>query len=808
MKSYLLILFMFYTMVLFSQASFKGGSYTGDATSNLTATPFTIYNGWGGDGDAQYSYLAQSTFNIYSGGNNDGNTSANLAPASAFNIYNGGNYDGNASAGFASAIAFNMYKGGDNDGNSSAALAPPIVFNIYAGGHNDGNTSTSLAPATAFNIYNGGDYDGNAAGAWAPLTTFTLYKGGNNDGNSHATLLRSPDFNLYVGGNNDGNAQYSFERCNPLTAISAGVSTITANSALFSWTGANPNSDYIIRLYYQNDTALLTTYTGMVEPGFNIVPVNGLTANTAYCVTLEEKCDDTRSSGVSNRYCFTTGAAILCPSPTMAGMYGNTSTSITVGWTPGSGNTTYEVLLTRTGSLDTFRVTGNITGSYATAMLSCLPVFTNFQFHIREGCGAPGSYSAWVSGSAYTSPGCSAPYGLAATVVNTQNANLRWESNYYDQVDRPYQISYGAGITNWEQGTLTPVTAVVPAQVVGATRTHALFLSGGVGNVTWYVREVCRECDTTFWVGPYTLPVSVCNVPTATSMYIDSLTTTTATLHFTSVNYNTASQIELHNNATSTYSYYNLPPNTSYNRSLVLTTLTPATTYVWRVRDVCSVNNTTVYTPWQNFTTPDGSTTTCTTPTNQGIWFTSGQYLMVKWDSPLYGDGTKAYQIASGMNIGSPAQATLVRGGGYHITQNPAFASLPYPTGNVPGFTWYVRDICAPTDTSAWLGPYVVGTSKTDGTDAALITESNTPADLLFEVYPNPNTGEVVNIRVEGEQQHYQLTITDLTGRVVSNIQLSNGTHAVNLTGLPAALYTIALKDANGIHVKRLLINR
>ncbi len=79
----------------------------------------------------------------------------------------------------------------------------------------------------------------------------------------------------------------------------------------------------------------------------------------------------------------------------------------------------------------------------------------------------------------------------------------------------------------------------------------------------------------------------------------------------------------------------------------------------------------------------------------------------------MYGNSSKAYEIAGGLNITSPNQATTREVNGYYISQTPAYPSYPFFTGNVP-FTWYVRDICNPGDTSAWLGPYIVGSSKTD----------------------------------------------------------------------------------------------
>ncbi|HLP20221.1 MAG TPA: T9SS type A sorting domain-containing protein, partial [Chitinophagales bacterium] len=471
-------------------------------------------------------------------------------------------------------------------------------------------------------------------------------------------------------------------------------------------------------------------------------------------------------------------------------------------------NSSYEIQLTPQGSGSPYMYGGPITGTPVNRTITCLPSSTFFTYQIREQCGV-NKYSDWVKGfSTYTSPRCTAPDGQAGTIVNTQNANLSWNSLYTNETSKPYQISYGVGITSAEQGTLTPVTTITPGQVSGTTRTHALNVASGVGNVTWFVREVCGLCDTTVWSGPHTLPAATCNVPNVNNMSTSSITTTSAIVSWLSTSYGATAVIELHDQTTGAYSYYNVGTGVGYSRTATLSGLFANTVYNWRVKEYCTTGDSTAYSVPKQFTTPGGGNNTCVAPINQGIFVTSGNVLIVKWESGLYLDGSKSYEIAAGMNITSPAQATIQQSSGYYRTQSPTFPTHFFANGNAPGFTWFVRDVCSPGNYSAWLGPYVMGSSsKTDETGVTAINEAPVN-DVEFKLYPNPNNGTALHIKTNMGGSA-ALTIYNLQGQLVAQQLLNaDGITNIDVSALADAVYTCHI--TNGQHTKavRLVIQR
>ncbi len=634
-------------------------------------------------------------------------------------------------------------------------LLPAYSQAVYSGGINDGFASHTLGKSP-FNLYQGGSNDGYAYHQLNFADGINFFKGGTNDGFAQHGLNHPNDFNIYKGGVQDGFA----------------VDGRTFNTTFSIYRGGlNDGFSYA----FKNSNSNYNFYKGGVADGF------------AYH----------GSNDVNHTY---------CPLPTTLQHISNTSSSVSLSWVPGSGNTVYQVMLIKNGTVDSFFASGSITAGPMAVSLSCLPTGSFFTYYVRESC-ADNAWSEWAGGfTCYTSTGCQTPTNQTASIVNTQNANLSWESNYGTQVDKPYQISYGIGINNANQGTKTAITTITPAQVNGNIRTHALYLAGGVGNITWYVREICSECDTTVWLGPNTLPANSCNVPLSTGMSVSNLTTTGATLNFTSSNYNSASKIELLNYSNSTSVFYDVFNSPSYVRQQILSGLTPNTQYGWRVKEYCSANDSTAYTAYQNFTTPVNSGGNCAAPTNQGIYVATGPMLIVKWLSPLYGNTSKGYQVAGGMNIGSPAQATIVQSNPYYISQTPQHPTHSFYGGNTPGFTWYVRDICNPGDTSVWLGPYIVGASKTDGSETTAITEDeeqNSSATLV--VYPNPNADGRLFIKAMDISDNTTLLIYTAQGQLALQTTIVNKT--VDVSALSNGVYMLRIETpAYNTQLKKLVI--
>lgn len=741
------------------------------------------FNGGVYDGFGQYKLAAPSTLYLYKGGSNDGFAKASLNAPSTFNLFKGGANDGFAWDNGYLPVQINMYNGGKNDGFANSGLNALANFNLFKGGSNDGFAKSGIVASNNFTISKGGSNDGFAKSSLNTINSFSFYKGGSNDGFAMAKNIIAPTCGNY-----------------PIIQQTT-MSNITTNSATFTWNTFNPGATYVLYLYSNGIPGVgtqINTYSALCGNPSNTVNLTNLAPGTYYCLTIAEYCPNGTNSGISASACFTTYPA-PCPEPTVLQTLGNTGSSVRLGWTPGSGNTGYEIMLIKQGTTDTIRKSGAITSSPMRDTIKCLPSSSFFHYFIRETCGG-NSRTSWIDGfTTYTSPGCSPPANQSNSVVNTLNANLSWESIYTNETNKPYQISYGVGIANASQGTKTPITTITNGQVSGMIRTHALYLAGGVANITWYVREVCGQCDTTAWVGPNTLPVNTCSTPVTNSMSVTALTTNSATLNWTSVNYNSPSKIEVINYGNSSVQTINCAATTNYNRTQAISGLTANTAYGWRVKEYCSVNDSTNFTTYQNFTTMSGSS--CNAPTNQGIWVQSGNVLIVKWNSTLYGNSSKSYQIAAGMNITSPAQATINQSNAYYISQTPLHPTHYFGTGNAPGFTWFVRDVCNPGEYSAWLGPYVVGSgARESGPDQieSEITEEIS-SDFKVQLYPNPTND---NFNIEFNSSMKKMVLVEVfnaqSSKVIDTkytIDIGNSTMRTSLETFNSGLYFVRITD-------------
>jgi len=290
-------------------------------------------------------------------------------------------------------------------------------------------------------------------------------------------------------------------------------------------------------------------------------------------------------------------------------------------------------------------------------------------------------------------------------------------------------------------------------------------------------------------------------------MSVGTVTGTTAVLNWVSVNNNTAARLEVRNQTTGGTTAYEIPATTGYNFTETVSGLSPGTTYNWRVKQYCPNGDSTDFTTWNEFTTPGGGNA-CAAPTNQGIFVTSGTVLIVKWDSPLYLDGSKRYQIAAGMNITSPNGAPISQTSGYYRTQSPTNPTHFFGNGNTPGFTWYVRDECSAGLWSDWLGPYIMGASKNDEATTGVSQEPATGNDMQLQLYPNPNNGR--QLYISGiNTDDATLTMYNMQGSVVLKQTLqAGGLNTIDISGIADAVYLCHITTPTLQRSVRLVIQR
>lgn len=84
-----------------------------------------------------------------------------------------------------------------------------------------------------------------------------------------------------------------------------------------------------------------------------------------------------------------------------------------------------------------------------------------------------------------------------------------------------------------------------------------------------------------------------------------------------------------------------------------------------------------------------------------------------------------------------------------------------------------------------------------------MVVENNT---IDFSIYPNP-VNESFRVNSSEYFNNQQLSISDATGRVVSNVALNGYSNVINVANLPAGIYTVTLKNGGTFGVNRFIKN-
>lgn len=80
------------------------------------------------------------------------------------------------------------------------------------------------------------------------------------------------------------------------------------------------------------------------------------------------------------------------------------------------------------------------------------------------------------------------------------------------------------------------------------------------------------------------------------------------------------------------------------------------------------------------------------------------------------------------------------------------------------------------------------------------------PEALSLDIFPNPTTGRLqIRIKGPGQARSYQWTIVDIFGRTILRNQFKGQETELDLSTLPAGVYTLVLQNANGLLSKKLV---
>lgn len=121
-------------------------------------------------------------------------------------------------------------------------------------------------------------------------------------------------------------------------------------------------------------------------------------------------------------------------------------------------------------------------------------------------------------------------------------------------------------------------------------------------------------------------------------------------------------------------------------------------------------------------------------------------------------------------------------------------------------YIWRIRMSCAGGDYSEWSTVSRFNLSGQSGNTSAMLRTQKT--NLTFNIYPNPASNLVIVEVPAPELKEAQLSLIDLTGKVIIRQKVYAGNTKVQLevSDLPKGLYFVKYENYDEPAVKRLVI--
>jgi hypothetical protein len=699
----------------------------------------------------------------------------------------------------------------------------------------------NIQPAPCFSIASGtvtGITDSSARGIWGRLAGSLGYRyqfdttsappsgSGTYTADTFAysgCLISGTRYYLHISDSCDGGVTSGWFTVPFTTLPCAGAATVTASAvtnsaATVSWSSVAGTMGY---QYVLDTTATAPTTAGTATTA-TTCNFTGLTQGTTYYAHIRSGCHCSNQSAW-HTISFTT----ICDTITHLSLVSLTDTSVTIRWDSIAGISSYAYVISTTPGAP---ASSGVSVSDTMVTAAGLTPGTTYYAHVRHNCS--GGYSSWVS-IPFTTSRCDTVTGLTG-IPNDTGIVIRWTgvagaTTYYwvvNTVAAPPIGTLGTITTNTSDtvgplysGTLYYVHVrtgctggssrwvTIPVRTLDCDTVSGLIVSslcdtaallnwaasaGGLGytytvtttpsaptgagsyspvnvavangltaGTTYYahVRHLCGTIDSSAWV---TVAFTTPSCTTVTGLTATGINTTGANISWTAISCITGYEYTLDNvptDPTVAGTFYTVP-------YVAETSLTPGTTYYVHVRVVCGGG---AFSGWVTY-----SFTTTTCPPSvisvTGITSTSAN---VNW---LPVTGALGYEYAVDNSATPPAF-------GSYTTATSYFAGALLPAVN---YYAHVRVLCGGGTYSLW--------DNAPFTTAALGVTQAGSQPVNVTAWPNPAEGRIT-VMVTGAGANGNITLTDLTGKVLMTVMIADGRAELDVAALAAGLYFIRYDD-------------
>lgn len=391
---------------------------------------------------------------------------------------------------------------------------------------------------------------------------------------------------------------------------------------------------------------------------------------------------------------------------------------------------------------------------------------------------------------------CTAPTGLSTTDITATGSIGRWQAV--------------SGAITYDIELKTAGSSVWAPYFTGATGLQCYFMELSPSTVyDWRIKTNCSSGSSSFTQTQFTTgPIGSCLPPGGLSA--TGMTSNSVNLSWNAVSGAYGYTIQYKPVVSSTWV---TATNTEFT-SVTIYSLSAGTTYDWRVRSKCGLNEFSLFSTSQFTTT--GSASTCPGPYDI---LTNGQYsgaaliplntdvkgtLSPKNDIDHYKfsistDGTITVSLTT---LPANYDLALLNSSGTQIgisknkgSKNESI-SLSVAAGNYYAKVFPVGT--ANSATSCYTLKVQTGTASKSSTMTTAESEVVNPT-FAVKLYPNP-ANDQLNIWMEGASSKAEIRLYNIAGKLVMQQQSNNILTQLNISALPAGIYLVNVN--NGGEVK------
>ncbi|HEX6171060.1 MAG TPA: T9SS type A sorting domain-containing protein [Chitinophagaceae bacterium] len=480
------------------------------------------------------------------------------------------------------------------------------------------------------------------------------------------------------------------------------------------------------------------------------------------------------------------GGSETCSPP--SGLSSSVSTSgATVQWLTVSGAIGYDVDYKLPSSSTWINVSTN-TPSIAVG-IGGLSSSTVYDWRVRANCsfGSSNYVQSQFTTQAISLPVCNAPASLSTSGITASTATASWAPvNGAASYNVDYKLASSSSWINIANGTTSLSWTISGMQ---ATTSY-----------DWRVRANCTSGSSSYTQTQFTTQaLGSCNAPGGLST--SNITSGTATVNWNSVSGAFSYTVEYKPTFSGTWI---TAASATYSTSVNLYSLSAATTYDWRVRANCSLNESSNYSSAQFATS--GSTqlpsSNCPGPYDVSINGTIGGAATIPFNTGINGtisprsdlDHYKFNITSAGTIIVSlttlPANYNLSvlnsNGTQIAVSQNNGTQNETLSI-NVAAGSYYAK-------------VFPKGNANNATSCYTLRVQTGTASDLpvtnnlIVKLFPNP-AGSILNVWMEGIAKNTEIKVYDMMGKVVMQQQTTNTLTQINISKLSAGFYLLRVND-------------